>query len=148
MHVDDRIGQLILERISPVKLQSTSSLSSSMRGAAGFDNSGMGIIMSSFSTGQIEEIFGTGPAAVRRLTPERGTLECLDEPSEKLLSVRPHVFFEGVFFAKESETLPHFIRRVRSEELKNFKWMFPDQLIEEFENPGRRSPVSLQLEAI
>lgn len=148
VNVGDRIGQLILEKISNVKIQSTASLSPSIRGTAGFGSSGVGAMTSSSSTNLSEELYGTGQPAVRRLTPEHDVTRDVDEPREEGLSVGPHVFFDGVLFAREEETLPSFLRRLRREDLKHFKWMFPESLIEELEAPARRSPVSFQLEAI
>lgn len=102
----------------------------------------------SSSTNLPEELYGTGQPAVRRVTTEQEATRDADETRDEGLSVGPHVFFDGVLFAKAEETLPNFLRRLRREDLKNFKWMLPEPLIKELETPTRRSPVAFQLEAI
>ena len=142
VNVGDRVGQLILEKIAHVNLEVPSSLSSTVRGTAGFGSTGVNSLASSSPSGSQALGSGTEGASVRRLS----TSGCGAIEIDVLPMVGPHVFFEGVLFAKDEESLPHFVRRLRDGELANFRWMFPDSLIEELESPSRRSPASFQVE--
>lgn len=78
---------------------------------------------------------GEGGPAGRRVAAE-SVLGDSSSPGFDLPSVGPHVFYDGVFFAKEGETIAQLIRRVRGGELANFRWMLPSCLIEELESPS------------
>ena len=148
VNLGDRIGQLILERIADVKLQRSSQLSSTGRGTAGFGSTGVSATSSSSpsaSTGL--SLVDTG-VAMRRVAQEPGPTLQSRESLHEVPSVGPHVFFDGVMFAQEGESMANHVRRVRSGELVNFSWMFPDSLIKELEKPSRRSPVSIQTEVM
>ena len=140
VNVGDRVGQLILERIAHVKVEKSSTLSVTERGSAGFGSTGVGAPSSSASR---EEV-----ASVRRMSVEPEGLSNRDQPRPDLQSVGPHVFFDGVMFAKQDETLPRFIRRLREGELANFPWMFPDSLIDCLEWPSQKCPTTLNVEVL
>ena len=85
-------------------------------------------------------------ASLRRLSTGREDQIEAVEAHRELPMVGPHVFFDGVFFAREGEQLPRFVRRLRDGELAGFSWMFPDSLLSELESPSQRSPTTLQVE--
>ena len=67
-----------------------------------------------------------------------------EEEVRRLQPAGPHIFFEGVHFARPDESLPQFLRRLKERELRDFQWMWPANLIEELDRPlnrGSRSKV-------
>ena len=146
--VGDRIGQLILEKIAHVKVEKSSILSVTERGSAGFGSAGVGGPSSSTSREEAQvSSHGEGPS-VRRTSVEPEGHTNRDQLRRDLQSVGPHVFFDWVLFARQDETLPRFIRRLRESELANFQWMFPDSLIDCLEWPGRKCPTTLNVEVL
>ena len=140
------MGQLILEKIERVKLEASSSLSATARGTGGFGSTGLGSVpLSSSSHSQAVSAEMEG-ASLRRLSTGREDQIEAVEAHRELPMVGPHVFFDGVFFAREGEQLPRFVRRLRDGELAGFSWMFPDSLLSELESPSQRSPTTLQVE--
>ena len=143
----DRIGQLILEKIAQVKIQSTSQLSSTVRGTAGFGSSGAGSLRSSFSPEEKGQASEGGLPSIRRVVTSEEQVPSAEACQQKV-SVGPHVFFEGVHFAHEGESMAAFLRRLKGGELANHHWMFPEVMIEELDKPCRRSPTTFQVEAV
>ena len=165
----DRIGQLILERFSLACLEPTSTLSTTARGVGGFGSTGVGpISLSSSSALGAGGLGGTGVGptsrlsssareaevsenripAVRRLASERPSVEEADGSTDPT-SAGPHIFFEGVHFTKGDESLAQLVRRLKENDLRSFRWMFPKNVIDELENStGRKSPVFLQTDVV
>ena len=86
--------------------------------------------------------------AVRRLASERPSVEDADGHTDPT-SAGPHIFFEGVHFTKGEESLAQLIRRLKENDLRSFRWMFPKNVIDELENStGRKSPVFLQTDVV
>ncbi|CAK9049548.1 unnamed protein product [Durusdinium trenchii] len=83
--------------------------------------------------------------AVRRLSAGSGGAPMFEEEEvRRLQPAGPHIFFEGVHFARPDESLPQFLRRLKERELRDFQWMWPANLIEELDRPlnrGSRSKV-------
>ena len=144
VNLGDRVGQLILQQIANVKLQKTSQLSSTVRGAAGFGSTGLSSTSLSSPSASSELNAESSGVAMRRLAQEPESAHGGVESSREVPSVGPHVFFDGVMFAREGESMADHVRRLRGGELVNFSWMFPDALVRELEKPSRRSPVSIQ----
>ena len=144
IHPGDRVGQLILEKIQEARVVSSSSLSSSTRGELGFGSTGSGSPLAS-SSSRFGESGRSPERAVRRLSAGSGGAPMFEEEEvRRLQPAGPHIFFEGVHFARPDESLPQFLRRLKERELRDFQWMWPANLIEELDRPlnrGSRSKV-------
>ena len=147
VHQGDRIGQLILEKIAQVKIETTSQLSSTVRGDAGFGSTGVGSRRHGSTIGEASQSPGFQEPSVRRvaLTEEHASFSAADQQKP---SVGPHVFFDGVHYAKEGESIAAFIKRLRAGELLDHHWMFPDSLINELERPSKGTPTTLHVEVM
>ena len=134
----DRVAQLIVEKIQDVRVVPSSSLSSTTRGVLGFGSTGLAS-SSGLSPGERGD--GGAEVAVRRCaTVPEGEPPMREDDERRLLTAGPHIFFEGVHFARSDESLPQFLHRLRREELKDFQWMWPAALIDELDRPlGRGS---------
>ena len=52
-----------------------------------------------------------------------------------------HVFFDGIFWAREGEAMEQFLSRLKTQELASYSWMFPTALIQELQRPSARGSV-------
>ena len=101
-----------MEKIQDARVVASSSLSSTTRGESGFGSTGVAI-PSTLSSTRIEESGRSSEGAVRRLSAGSGGCPSVEEEgARRLQPAGPHIFFEGVHFARLDESLPQFIHRL------------------------------------
>ena len=62
--------------------------------------------------------------------------------SVALDSTPTHVFFEDVHFSRPGESMAQFLSRLKSHELRSYRWMFPQALMQELDQGSFRGRTS------
>ena len=137
----DRVGQLILEKFAKVDVVQSSSLSSTGRGDSGFGSTGVAVRHvrrenRSFAGTPEDEL------PMEAVVGDRG-----GSGQSSLPPTPTHVFFDGIFWSREGESMAQFVFRLKSQDLAEFSWMFPRAMIQELQSPtSRSSPITFDQE--